>query len=49
MKKYPKIGIRPTYRRSPVWCPRKPEEKTMNLAKAAELISSNLKTVTEVL
>ncbi len=50
MKKYPKIGIRPTIDGRQGGVRESLEEKTMNLAKAvAELISSNLKTVTEVL
>ena len=44
MKKYPKIGIRPTIDGRQGGVRESLEEKTMNLAKAvAELISSNLK------
>lgn len=49
MKKYPKIGIRPTIDGRQGGVRESLEEKTMNLAKAvAELISNNLKTVMEV-
>ena len=48
MKKYPKIGIRPTIDGRQGGVRESLEDKTMNLAKAvAELISSNLKTVTK--
>ena len=44
MKKYPKIGIRPTIDGRQGGVRESLEEKTMNLAKAvAELITSNLK------
>ena len=44
MKKYPKIGIRPTIDGRQGGVRESLEDKTMNLAKAvAELISSNLK------
>ena len=44
MKKYPKIGIRPTIDGRQGGVRESLEEKTMNLAKAvAELISTNLK------
>ena len=44
MKKYPKIGIRPTIDGRQGGVRESLEEKTMNLAKAvAELISNNLK------
>ena len=44
MKKYPKIGIRPTIDGRQGGVRESLEEKTMNLAKAvAELISRNLK------
>lgn len=44
MKKYPKIGIRPTIDGRQGGVRESLEEKTMNLAKAvAELISSNLR------
>ena len=44
MKKYPKIGIRPTIDGRQGGVRESLEEKTMNLAKAvAELISSNSK------
>ena len=50
MKKYPKIGIRPTIDGRQGGVRESLEEKTMNLAKAvAELITSNLKNVTEPL
>ena len=50
MKKYPKIGIRPTIDGRQGGVRESLEEKTMSLAKAvAELITSNLKTETEVL
>ena len=46
MKKYPKIGIRPTIDGRQGGVRESLEEKTMNLAKAvAELISSNLKNI----
>lgn len=48
MKKYPKIGIRPTIDGRQGGVRESLEDKTMNLAKAvAELISSTWKTVTE--
>ena len=44
MKKYPKIGIRPTIDGRQGGVRESLEEKTMNLAKAvAELISTNLR------
>lgn len=47
MKKYPKIGIRPTIDGRQGGVRESLEEKTMSLAKAvAELISSNLKMAT---